>query len=139
MLLGSASMELLAQSSESLAGRLAYVELAPLVLTEVVNEGAAADVSSMLWLRGGFPDSFLARSDAANFAALNEALDHLASGDLTHRITVPFSPKAEGLKANFNAAAERVLDAMKAITATTDGVSSGADEIARARIAAARV
>ncbi len=76
--------------------------------------------------------SEVARSDAANFAALNEALDHLASGDLTHRITVPFSPKAEGLKANFNAAAERVLDAMKAITATTDGVSSGADEIARA-------
>jgi predicted AAA+ superfamily ATPase len=81
LLLGSASMELLAQSSESLAGRLAYVELAPLVLTEVVNEGAspakatraaqakpepAADVSGALWLRGGFPDSFLARSDAAS-------------------------------------------------------------------------
>ncbi len=73
-----------------------------------------------------------ARSDAANFAALNEALDHLASGDLTHRITIPFSPKAESLKSNFNTAAERVLDAMKAITATTGGVSAGADEIARA-------
>ncbi|MFC4442748.1 methyl-accepting chemotaxis protein [Caulobacter henricii] len=76
--------------------------------------------------------SEMARSDAANFAALNEALDHLASGDLTHRITIPFSPKAEGLKANFNAAAERVLDTMKAITATTGGVSAGAEEIARA-------
>jgi uncharacterized protein len=81
LLLGSASMELLAQSSESLAGRLAYVELAPMVLTEVVNEVTstekatqaaqekpelAADVSGALWLRGGFPDSFLARSDAAS-------------------------------------------------------------------------
>jgi methyl-accepting chemotaxis protein len=73
-----------------------------------------------------------ARSDAVNIAALNEALDHLASGDLTHRITIPFSPRAESLKTNFNAAAERVQDAMKAIAVTTSGVSSGSDEIARA-------
>jgi methyl-accepting chemotaxis protein len=73
-----------------------------------------------------------ARSDAINIAALTEALDHLAGGDLTHRITIPFSPKAESLKTNFNAAAERVQEAMKAIAATTNGVSAGSDEIARA-------
>ncbi|WP_426029937.1 methyl-accepting chemotaxis protein [Caulobacter sp. DWP3-1-3b2] len=72
------------------------------------------------------------RSDAVNFGALNEALDHLAGGDLTHRIVIPFSPKAESLKANFNAAADRMQDAMKAIAAATGGVNSGTDEIASA-------
>ncbi|MES2688043.1 MAG: ATP-binding protein [Pseudomonadota bacterium] len=64
LLLGSASMDLLAQSSESLAGRLAYVELAPFVVTELPAPEAA--VPGALWLRGGFPDSYLARSDAAS-------------------------------------------------------------------------
>ncbi len=64
LLLGSASMELLAQSSESLAGRLAYVELLPLVLTELPDD--QAQMPGALWLRGGFPDSYLSRSDAAS-------------------------------------------------------------------------
>ena len=63
-MLGSASIELLAQSSETLAGRLAYVELAPFVVTELPAAEAAAP--GALWLRGGFPDSYLARSDAAS-------------------------------------------------------------------------
>ena len=74
----------------------------------------------------------IARSDAVNIAALNEALDRLASGDLTHRITIPFSPKAESLKANFNAAADRMQQAIQAINSATGGVNSGADEIAEA-------
>lgn len=61
LLLGSASGELLRQSSESLAGRIAYVELAPFDVLEV---GAAA--REQLWVRGGFPESFLARSDRAS-------------------------------------------------------------------------
>lgn len=64
LLLGSASIELLSQSSESLAGRLAYVELAPFVITELPADQAQAP--GALWLRGGFPDSYLARSDAAS-------------------------------------------------------------------------
>ena len=74
----------------------------------------------------------IARDDAIAVAALNEALDHLASGDLTHRITVPFAPKTESLRTNFNAAAERMQDAIQAIGAATDGVNSGSDEIAQA-------
>lgn len=58
LLLGSASIELLRQSGESLAGRIAYVELAPLDGLEV--EPPELDA---LWLRGGFPDSFLAADD----------------------------------------------------------------------------
>lgn len=58
LILGSASIELLRQSGESLAGRIAYAELGPLNAQEVPL--AQRD---QLWLRGGFPDSFLASSD----------------------------------------------------------------------------
>jgi hypothetical protein len=61
LLLGSAAIDLLAQSGESLAGRIAFVELAPLDITEVGGEQL-----DRLWIRGGFPDSFLAPSDAAS-------------------------------------------------------------------------
>lgn len=61
LVLGSASPELLRQSSESLAGRIAYHELGPLDLEEVGTERHATD---QLWLRGGFPRSFLAETDA---------------------------------------------------------------------------
>lgn len=57
LVLGSASPQLLQQSSESLAGRLAFHELGPFSLGEI---GAAR--LDQLWLRGGFPRSFLARS-----------------------------------------------------------------------------
>ncbi len=59
LLLGSAAIDLLAQSGESLAGRIAFVELAPLDLTEVGGERL-----DRLWVRGGFPESFLAADDA---------------------------------------------------------------------------
>jgi predicted AAA+ superfamily ATPase len=65
LLLGSASMDLLQQSAESLAGRIAYQELAPFSVGEVVAiEGQSMD---RLWTRGGFPDSFLAANDDASF------------------------------------------------------------------------
>ena len=47
----------------------------------------------------------IAHHDAVAISALNEGLDRMASGDLTHRITTPFAPKTESLKTNFNAAA----------------------------------
>jgi len=59
LLLGSASMDLLQQSGESLAGRIAYLELGPIDILE-----AGADRADDLWARGGFPDSLLAESDA---------------------------------------------------------------------------
>jgi predicted AAA+ superfamily ATPase len=64
LLLGSASLDLLKQSSESLAGRLASMELTPLLAEEVKAAGRAVDP---LWIRGGFPDSFLARGDDASY------------------------------------------------------------------------
>lgn len=58
LLLGSASDTLLHQSAESLAGRVSYHELTPFGLLETDK-----DTLSPLWLRGGFPDSYLAASD----------------------------------------------------------------------------
>jgi len=57
LLLGSASQELIQQSSESLAGRIAYLEITPFLYYE--NKELSL---SKLWLRGGFPRSYLARS-----------------------------------------------------------------------------
>ncbi len=58
LLLGSASETLLHQSAESLAGRVSYHELTPFGLLET-----GKDTLSPIWLRGGFPDSYLASSD----------------------------------------------------------------------------
>ena len=58
LLLGSAAPDLLRQSGESLAGRIAYLELSPLDVRET-----GGDLASRLWVRGGFPPSFLAESD----------------------------------------------------------------------------
>lgn len=63
LILGSASVDLLRQSGETLAGRIEYVPLGPLNALEV-----PADQLQQLWLRGGFPDSFLAASDRDSFA-----------------------------------------------------------------------
>jgi predicted AAA+ superfamily ATPase len=61
LVLGSASIDLLRQSGESLAGRIRYLELAPLD----AGEAGRARLDA-LWLRGGFPESLLASSDAAS-------------------------------------------------------------------------
>jgi predicted AAA+ superfamily ATPase len=64
LLLGSASGALLRQSAESLAGRVAYVELTPLLAREVAHDLASLQT---LWLRGGYPLSWLAADEAASF------------------------------------------------------------------------
>lgn len=61
LLLGSASIDLLAQSGESLAGRISYLEMGPLDAFELEGK----DINR-LWVRGGFPDSFLGQSDRSS-------------------------------------------------------------------------
>ena len=60
LLLGSASMDLMRQSSESLAGRISYIDMSGLNVAEI---NAKKDSRQNLWLRGGFPDSYLAADD----------------------------------------------------------------------------
>lgn len=62
LVLGSASLELLQQSSESLAGRIAYLTLTGLKPNEIPVKN-----QDTLWLRGGFPDSYLAKKDEQSF------------------------------------------------------------------------
>jgi len=66
LLLGSASGVLLQQTSESLAGRVAQLELPPLQLREVFAPAATPTEMNSLWVRGGFPLSFLAADDASS-------------------------------------------------------------------------
>jgi hypothetical protein len=58
LILGSAAIDLLRQSEETLAGRIAYMDIAPLSAVEV----EPVDLTR-LWVRGGFPDSFLSATD----------------------------------------------------------------------------
>lgn len=62
LVLGSASPDLLRQSSETLAGRIAYYELPGFSLSELAESEA-----DLLWLRGGFPRSFTARSHKQSY------------------------------------------------------------------------
>ena len=61
LLLGSASIDLLKQSGETLAGRIAHTELKPISVSETLESE-----TSKLWLRGGFPQSYLAPSDESS-------------------------------------------------------------------------
>ena len=63
LLLGSAALELMRQSSETLAGRVAYLEIGPVGILEA---GDARLDAQTLWVRGGFPESLLAQGDSAS-------------------------------------------------------------------------
>ena len=78
LILGSASFKLLKQS-QSLAGRLALVDMAPLLLDEVHQE--FADIQT-LWLRGGFPASYTARSNNASWSWRDGFVRHFLNTDL---------------------------------------------------------
>ena len=77
LILGSASPELLRQSSETLAGRIAYRELGGLDV-----EDTGSEALFVRWLRGGFPRSFLAPNDARSFAWRREFVGTFLERDL---------------------------------------------------------
>ncbi|OGX33614.1 MAG: hypothetical protein A2787_00505 [Omnitrophica WOR_2 bacterium RIFCSPHIGHO2_01_FULL_48_9] len=85
LILGSASPDLLQQSSESLAGRLEMIEMDGFGLSEVGQKEA-----SRLWLRGGFPLSFLAKNDADSFAWRKSFIQAFLERDLRQQgINIP--------------------------------------------------
>ncbi|MGQ0503748.1 MAG: ATP-binding protein [Myxococcaceae bacterium] len=87
LLLGSASPMLLRQSSESLAGRIAFHELSPLLIDEVRPD--PGDLQS-LWVRGGFPNSFTAPSDPLSYEWRTNFIRTFLERDLPQLgITVP--------------------------------------------------
>ncbi|MFN6134578.1 MAG: ATP-binding protein, partial [Synechococcaceae cyanobacterium] len=88
LILGSASPSLLRKSSESLAGRLEIVEMRGFSLAAVGLERAAA-----LWLRGGFPRSFLAADDNDSLIGRRDFIRALLESDLPQLgVRVPAAP-----------------------------------------------
>ena len=77
LILGSASRDLIGQSSETLAGRISYVEVAPFSIAEV-----AVDQAQRLWVRGGLPRSFLAQSDHDSMVWRNDYVQTFLERDI---------------------------------------------------------
>ncbi len=85
LLLGSASPDLIRGVSETLAGRIAFVDLSGFSLTEINAENF-----QQLWLRGGFPRSYLAEDDQASFAWRNDFIRTFLERDIPQLgITIP--------------------------------------------------
>jgi uncharacterized protein len=93
LLLGSASRDLIRQTSESLAGRIVFLELTPLRASEV--ETGDLQALSRYWLRGGFPRSLLAASDAASYAWRQSFVRSFLERDIPQ---LGFSLPAESLR-----------------------------------------
>lgn len=79
LILGSATISLLRQTSESLAGRIAFCELTPFVPSEVVRSSEDLD---KLWVRGGYPESYLATSDESSFEYRTELITTYINRDI---------------------------------------------------------
>ena len=65
MILGSAGIDLLKQSGETLAGRISYIDISPFLVLELDRN---RKICERLWLRGGFPQSYLAKDDKESMA-----------------------------------------------------------------------
>ncbi len=74
----------------------------------------------------------VAEEDRIAFAALGQGLSSLASGDLTYRITADVSDRAQGLKTDFNGAADQLQTTMQTIVGAIDGIRTGTSEITTA-------
>ncbi len=96
VILGSASPRLLRQSSESLAGRVAFLELTPFLIEEA-DAGKSVDSLRDLWLRGGFPRSYLARDERASFRWRQDFVRTFLERDMPQLIQRVAGPTLERL------------------------------------------
>ena len=120
LILGSASIDLLRQSGETLAGRIAYIDLAPLSPLEVEDTRASRE---RLWLRGGFPDSFLAGSDEDSLALRRDFIRTYLERDVA-----AFGPRVPAT----------TLDRLWTMLAHRQGTTLNASVLARALEASAQ-
>lgn len=101
LILGSASRDLIRQSTESLAGRIAYIDLTPFIVKEVNNITNWSDT----WLRGGFPESNLAGNDMDSFDWRLDFIRTFMERDIPNlgfNIPVPVIEKLWLLLAHYN-------------------------------------
>jgi predicted AAA+ superfamily ATPase len=82
LLLGSASRDLLQQSSETLAGRIRYLELTPFTAMEIFAVNPLEFNYDKLWFRGGFPDSYLAPDDEESWAWRSDFISTYVERDI---------------------------------------------------------
>ncbi len=82
LLLGSASRDLLQQSSETLAGRIRDLELSPLSALEIYNTDPLGFSPEKLWFRGGFPNSYLAETDNESWEWRNDFISSYVERDI---------------------------------------------------------
>ncbi|PRD46933.1 ATP-binding protein [Sphingobacterium haloxyli] len=82
LLLGSASRDLLQQSSETLAGRIRYLELSPFNAHEIYKDDPLGFNMDKLWFRGGFPDSYLAMTDDESWNWRNDFISTYVERDI---------------------------------------------------------
>lgn len=82
LLLGSAPRDLLQQSSESLAGRIRYLELSPFSALEIYNTDPLGFNPDKLWFRGGFPDSYLSENDDDSWAWRTDFISSYVERDI---------------------------------------------------------
>lgn len=83
VLLGSASRDLIRQSTETLAGRIHYLELTPFLLREIAAESRfGLRAYKRLWIRGGFPPAFLERSSPQSMAWRLDLIQTFLTRDL---------------------------------------------------------
>jgi predicted AAA+ superfamily ATPase len=82
LLLGSASRDLLQQSSETLAGRIRFLELSPFSASEIYKTDSLSFNPEKLWFRGGFPNSYLAQSDNESWEWRNDFISTYVERDI---------------------------------------------------------
>ncbi len=102
LILGSSSPELMKQSSESLAGRIDYLELNPLLMEEV---GGGVAGMEKLWLRGGYPLSYLSADETASFRWRSAFIQTFLERDLPQlgiRIPAPMLRRFWQMAAHFH-------------------------------------
>ncbi len=88
LLLGSASPDLVKNTSETLAGRIYYLPISPFHLLELPVKSTTI---TKHWFRGGFPDAYLAKSDALHFSWMDSFIRTFIERDLNQLFGVTFS------------------------------------------------
>ncbi|MHB8287506.1 MAG: methyl-accepting chemotaxis protein, partial [Caulobacteraceae bacterium] len=92
----------------------------------------AADEAEEAHLRHDRSQAVVTQEDEATLGSLAAALERLAAGDLTYRISAPLPAKAETLRRDFNAAMQQLQDAMLAVAVNAQGITFGSGEITKA-------
>ncbi len=82
LLLGSASRDLIQHSSETLAGRIRFLELSPLSVLEIHQHPQRNAGLEKLWLRGGFPDSYLSKTEDDSWAWRSDFISSYVERDI---------------------------------------------------------